>query len=132
MSLVLDPGIHKKIAVLSKEGNELSSDHHYSEARAKYIEAIKLLPDHFSNWEAATWLLVAIGDTHFFSDNFEKMMKSFTNAVQCPAGLGNAYIHLRLGQAYFELNELDKSADELTRAYMGGEWKFLWKMTLSI
>ncbi|USD22771.1 hypothetical protein MJO52_06440 [Microbulbifer variabilis] len=120
MSLELDPSIHDKIVVLSKEGDDLSNGAHYSEARAKYIEALKLLPDHPSNWEAATWLFVAIGDTHFLSENFEKMMKAFSNAVQCPGGLGNPFIHLRLGQAYWELNELDKSADELTRAYMGG------------
>jgi len=26
---------------------------------------------------------------------------------------------LRLGQVYFELNDVDKAADNLTRAYMG-------------
>lgn len=30
-----------------------------------------------------------------------------------------AFIHLRLGQCQFELGERDRSADELTRAYMG-------------
>ena len=120
MSLELDPSIHEKVVALSKEGDELSNDAHYPKARAKYIEALKLLPDHPSNWEAATWLFVAIGDTHFFSQSFEKMMKAFSNAVQSPGGLGNPFIHLRLGQAYFELSELDKSTDELTRAYMGG------------
>jgi hypothetical protein len=40
--------------------------------------------------------------------------------VQCPKGLGNPYIHSRLGQLYLEQNNVDKAADELTRAYMGG------------
>ena len=41
------------------------------------------------------------------------------NAIQCPTGLGNPYIHFRLGQTYFENGIMDKAADELTRAYMG-------------
>ena len=48
------------------------------------------------------------------------MMNCFVNAVQCPDGLGNPFIHLRLGQAYFELENPEKAADELARAYMGG------------
>lgn len=35
-------------------------------------------------------------------------------------GLGNPYIHLRLGQLYYEQENFDKAVDELTRAYMGG------------
>ena len=35
-----------------------------------------------------------------------------------PDGQGNALIHLRLGQTSFELGDLDRAADELTRAYM--------------
>ncbi|EPQ3362139.1 hypothetical protein O3I57_002684 [Acinetobacter baumannii] len=34
--------------------------------------------------------------------------------------MGNPYIHLRLGQLYYEEGYFDDSADELTRAYMGG------------
>lgn len=123
MSLELDPQIHEKVISLSKEGDSLASDNQHSEARTKYLEALKLLPDHPSQWEAATWLFVAVGDTHFYTGNFDKMMKCFVNAVRCPGGLGNPFIHLRLGQAYYELSEFDKSADELTRAYMGGEMK---------
>ncbi|PSF13082.1 hypothetical protein C7H09_03285 [Marinobacter fuscus] len=112
--------MHAKIELLCKEGEDFASQKLFSEARAKYIEALKLLPDKISDWEASTWIYVAIGDTHFYTGNFEKVMKCFFNAVQCPAGLGNPYVHLRLGQAYFELENLDKAADELTRAYMGG------------
>ncbi len=120
MTLELTTEIHEKIKSHCKEGDGLADNKLFSEARAKYIEALKLLPDQRSDWEASTWIYVAIGDTHFYEGNFEKMMKCFVNAVQCPGGLGNPYVHLRLGQAYFELDNIDKAADELTRAYMGG------------
>lgn len=120
MSPELAPDLHAKIKLLCKEGDDLAGQKLFAEARAKYIGALKLLPDQRSDWEASTWIYVAIGDTHFYAGNFEKVMKCFFNAVQCPGGLGNPYVHLRLGQAYFELENLEKAADELTRAYMGG------------
>ncbi len=119
MAKELDQKTHESVQALCKEGDALASQKLYEEARAKYIQALKLLPDHPADWVASTWIFVAIGDTHFYTGNYERMMKSFVNAVQCPEGLGNPFIHLRLGQAYFELGNLDKAADELTRAYMG-------------
>ena len=87
---------------------------------------MKLLPTPTQQWEAATWLYVAVGDTHFHEANFEKSFNAFFNAVQCPGGLGNPFVHLRLGQAYLELGDSAKAADELARAYMGaGEEIFL-------
>lgn len=120
MSSQLTTELHENIKLLCKDGDYLAESGLFSEARGKYIEALKLLPAETSNWEASTWIYAAIGDTHFQTGNFEKVMRCFTNALQCPGGLGNPYIHLRLGQAYFELGSLDRAIDDLTRAYMGG------------
>ena len=38
---------------------------------------------------------------------------------RCPGGLGNPFVHLRLGECCFDIGERDRAADELTRAYMG-------------
>jgi tetratricopeptide (TPR) repeat protein len=115
----LDDHTYVEVTRLSEEGNLLAEQNLFVEAKAKFIEALRLLPTPHSNWEAATWLYVGIGDMHFGLKVYEKMMYCFINAMQCPGGLGNPFIHLRLGQAYFELQHLDKAADELTRAYMG-------------
>jgi hypothetical protein len=37
--------------------------------------------------------------------------------MHCPNGIGNPFIHLRLGQCQFETGNLDSAADELTSAY---------------
>lgn len=110
----------EQIADLCREGDALASAGRPDDARQKYIAALKLLPGESRQWEAATWIYVALGDVHFRSQDVDKAFKCFYNAVQCPKGLGNPYIHLRLGQLYFEQNNFDKAADELTRAYMGG------------
>src|SRR5262249_55742751 len=71
------------------------------------------------DWDAATWVLAAIGDAHYFAQDYESALSALRNAVKCPDGLGNPFIHLRLGQCYFELGEMRKAEDELTRALMG-------------
>jgi tetratricopeptide (TPR) repeat protein len=115
----LDELIHSQITELSAGGNALADRANYSDAMAKFVQAIQLLPEPHQQWEAATWLWAAIGDMHFLLGDAEKTMQCFVNAVHCPGGLGNPFIHLRLGQACFDLGDLDKAADELTRAYMG-------------
>lgn len=111
--------LYAEITLLCKQGDKLVKSDKLEEAKAKYISALKLLPDNKDEWEAATWIYVAIGDVHFRLGNYDKCFKCFYNAVQCPKGLGNPFIHLRLGQMYYEQENMDKAADELTRAYMG-------------
>lgn len=82
-------------------------------------KAWKLIPEPKDNWEASTWLLAAIGDACFLSNNFRSGNDAFAYATRCPGGFGNSFIHLRLGQCQFELGNLDAAADELCRAYMG-------------
>ena len=120
MTQQLSDALHQQIVDLCKEGDALASAGNPEDAKQKYITALKLLPGEPGQWEAATWIYVALGDVHFHSQNFDKAFKCFYNAVQCPGGLGNPYIHLRLGQLYFEKKSFDKATDELTRAYMGG------------
>ena len=123
MTSQLPDALYAEIAALSKLGDDLVKAGQLEPAKEKYIAALKLLPENHREWEASTWLYVAIGDVHFSMGNYEKAFKCFFNAVQCPKGLGNPYIHLRLGQLYFEQGNLDKAADELTRAYMGAGMK---------
>lgn len=112
--------IHEEITSLCKRGDELVKLGNVEEAKKNYVDSLKLLPSDHREWEAATWIYVAMGDMYFHLKNYEQAFKCFYNAVQCPQGVGNPYIHLRLGQLYFEEGGFEESADELTRAYMGG------------
>ncbi len=117
--LELPVDIYAEITQRCRKGDELAETGKFVEAKDEYIAALKLLPSEPREWEAATWIYVAIGDVHLRMHNFDKAFKCFFNAVQCPQGLGNPYIHLRLGQMYYEEEQFDKAADELARAYMG-------------
>jgi hypothetical protein len=70
--------------------------------------------------EAAAWILAAIGDVNFLTGDFAAGRDNLSLAMHCPGGIGNPFLHLRLGQCQFELGNLDRSKDELSRAYMGG------------
>ena len=115
----LDEATYAEVERLSAEGDVLAEEENYEEAKSRFLEALRLVPLPHQNWVAATWLYVAIGDMHFHLGDAENTKQSFETAVQCPDGLGNPFIHLRLGQANLDLGHADRAADELTRAYMG-------------
>jgi tetratricopeptide (TPR) repeat protein len=98
----------------------LVAQRQFEQAYAFYVDALNLVPDPPEEWEATTWILAAVGDLYFLAGNMGRSVTAFEDAVRCPGGLGNPFIHLRLGECYFELDNLDRAADELTRAYMGG------------
>lgn len=120
MKKELDRKIHKEIAGLCKEGDLLVKAGEYSKAAGKYVDALEMLPKPFTDWDAATWIFGSLGDAHFKDGAYEKALKSFANALYCPGGLGNAYIHLGLGKSQYELGQIEEATDNLTRAYMGG------------
>ncbi|KLD72362.1 tetratricopeptide repeat protein [Xanthomonas pisi] len=91
----------------------------FPSALAAYRSAWNLLPDPKEDWHAATWILAAVGDANFRSGDFTAGRDTLSRAMHCPGALGNPFIHLRLGQCQLELGNLDRSADELMRAYMG-------------
>ena len=115
--------VHEKITSLSAKGDNLAEKGKYSEALAIYWEAWDLLPEPKTNWDAATWLLVAIGDANFLSEDYVAGKDNLSQAMHCPDAIGNPFIHMRLGQCQLELNNLDRAADELARAYMGGGYE---------
>ena len=111
---------------LSAEGDAHMEGGAHESALRCYADAIRLLPEPWEQWNAATWLLGAIADAHFAMGRFEAVQAALDDAMHCPGAIGNPFMHLRLGQACFELGDLERAADELMRAYMGaGEEIFL-------
>ena len=110
---------HAQIQQLCAEGDQLAKAKRYADALKPYWAAWDLLPEPQTDWEAATWILVAIGDANFLSSDFVAGRDNLSQAMHCPDAIGNPFIHLRLGQCQFELQALDRAADELMRAYMG-------------
>ena len=119
MERELDDALHQRICDLCAKGDALVEQRQFERAFGFYCDALNLVPPPAEDWEATTWILAAIGDLYFLAKMAKKSLKAFEDAVRCPGGLGNPFIHLRLGQCNFDLGQLDRAADELTRAYMG-------------
>jgi tetratricopeptide (TPR) repeat protein len=115
----LSDDVHDRVAVLCKNGDALAEKGEYSAALQEYWAAWDLLPEPHTEWDAATWILTAIGDANFLCGDFAAGKDNLSMAMRCPSAIGNPFIHLRLGQCQFELGNLDPAAEELARAYMG-------------
>jgi hypothetical protein len=117
--LELDPATHRRITQIGKEADRLREAGDFANSYDKYVEAWELLPEPKGEWEAATWLLGSMGDLCVVGGKWDAARQALEQAMHCPGGLGNPFLHLRLGQVRFEMGDMDRAADELTRAYMG-------------
>ncbi|WP_439632229.1 tetratricopeptide repeat protein [Gemmata sp.] len=115
----LSDDAHEHIQALCKQGDVLAKKRLYPAALEQYWAAWDLLPEPQTDWQAATWILAAVGDANFLSGDFTAGRDNLSLAMHCPGAIGNPFLHLRLGQCQFELGDLDRAADELARAYMG-------------
>lgn len=115
----LSDAIHEEIQRHCAIGDKFASAKQYPDALQSYWTAWNLLHEPKTEWEAATWILAAVGDANFLDSDFVAGRDNLSQAMHCPNAIGNPFIHLRLGQCQFELQAFDRAADELMRAYMG-------------
>ncbi|MFI4876398.1 MAG: tol-pal system YbgF family protein [Blastopirellula sp. JB062] len=114
----LDETLHSQVTELSEAGNLLFDAGDYEGAAEKFDAAWQLLPEPKTEWESALWLLAAKADSHFVRQQYAEAIAALTRAAMCPEGLGNPFLHLRLGQAHFEMGDQARAGNELTMAYM--------------
>jgi len=114
----LSDDIYSKITDFSDQGNDYLDEGNYDKAILAFENALKLLPEPKAQWEAYTWLKASIGDAHFQSNRFSECSESEFDALNGPDAMENPFIHLRLGQALFELGHMERAESELLQAYM--------------
>lgn len=116
----LDDQIYARIKALCQNGEEAAARGQRSEAIEDFSAALEVVPAPKEEWESTTWILGAIGDLQFLDGAFEASRETLQWAMHCPGAIGNPFLHLRLGQCQFELENLERAGDELARAYLGG------------
>jgi len=116
--MTLPEPLYDEIVRLCEAGNSHCDNDDFEAALEAFRSAAALLPEPKTDWEAATWVYTAIGDALFFLDDYTQALEALQIAVVSPDGLGNPFIHLRLGQCHYELGNHTQAADDLTRAYM--------------
>lgn len=112
----LDDETYERIKELCAQGDALVADEKHAEALASYQRAWDLLGEPRDNPETAIWIAVAMGDVHFHDRRYSDAKGLFAIALMFGAG-DNPFVHLRIGECYFELGDMTRAADELTRAY---------------
>lgn len=115
----LSEDIYEVIKSHCNEGDLALEDDDLQDAYDCYMKAWNLVPEPQTNWEASTWILGALADLYFISNDFQQVKESLDFAMHCPNAIGNPFLHLRLGQAELELGNTEKAKDELARALMG-------------
>jgi len=115
----LSNDVHRRLVALCKQGDKLAEAEDYPAALREYRSAWELLPEPRTEWEAATWVMGAIGDAQFQGGDYAAGRDSLATALKCPDGPGNPFLHLRLGQCLYELGRLDEAAAELASARQG-------------
>jgi tetratricopeptide (TPR) repeat protein len=115
----LSDAVHEEIKRLCATGDSCAKAKKFPDALTNYWAAWDLLPEPKTQWEAAMWILAAVGDANYLGGDYVAGRDNLSLAMQCPDAIGNPFIHYRLGQCQFEIGNLDQAADELMRAYMG-------------
>lgn len=100
--LELPQPTYEEICRLCALGDEHADEERFTEALSVYWAAWDLLPEPKTQWEAATWILAAIGDANFFGGDFVAGRDNLALAMHCPDAIGNPFLHLRLGQCQYE------------------------------
>jgi tetratricopeptide (TPR) repeat protein len=116
----LDEATHARLTSICTEGNVLAEAGDLDGALKMYQRALEIVPEPIHQWEATTWLFTALGDVLFLQRRYAQARDFLAEAMHCPGAIGNPFIHLRLGQTQYELQEHDRAKDELARAYLVG------------
>lgn len=89
----------------------------FRDALRLFYQAWLLLPKPQTDYEAAGWVLTAIGDTYFRLAQYEQGQEALASALHCPNTSTSAFVHLRLGQCRWEVNQTDTAIEALLQAY---------------
>ena len=114
----LGAAVYKKITKLSAVGDIYADREKWDKALKKYYKALELIPEPKYDWEASTWLYVAIGDAYYYKEEYNDAINNMNEALKCPDALGNPFINLRMGQSYYELGDYNNAKRYLIQAYM--------------
>lgn len=107
----------KKIRAKVDRGDELLDRDEFARALEAFHEAVALIPAPKHQHEIALTAYTALGEGYFFAGYHDQALRAFAAALKAPGGVENPLLHLRIGQACFEISEFDRAADALTRAY---------------
>lgn len=116
----LSADVFAAIRVRAEEGERRMEAGDFRGAFDEFVAGLELLPDPREQWNATAWLLVGMGEAAVRAGHFAAAERPLGEAMWSPGTIGNPWVHLRQGQVKLEMGDMERAADELARAYMGG------------
>jgi len=113
----LPDDIYEQVEILSEAGNDAADDDDFEEAVAQWEQALALLPEPATQWEAYVWLKASIGDGYYHLDDFASAKSHLYDALNGPDGHESSFVHYLLGKTLIRLDD-DKGVESLLKAYM--------------
>ena len=102
---------------IGAEGDDLAEAGRFTEAVATYRRGLDLIARDPDARGAALWFHVAIGDAHWLGGEPDDAGQAFVRALLV-GGLGNPFVHLRLGQAHIAVGREREGLGELLKALL--------------
>lgn len=110
--------LYNQIVSELEQGDQYAETGQHNEAIKKYETALNLVPFQKENWEVSLHIYTAMADSYFNLGNYQQASNNYEQALKCPDGLDNGYVWLGLGEAFYELENMNKAKDALISAYM--------------
>lgn len=110
--------LYNQIVSELEQGDQYAETEQHNEAIKKYETALNLVPFQKENWEVSLHIYTAMADSYFNLGNYKQASNNYEQALKCPDGLDNGYVWLGLGEAFYELENMNKAKDALISAYM--------------
>ena len=113
----LDDRIVAAVTELCERGDDAVEAGRYDAAVALYREALALVPHPVHAWAVSTWIHSAVAEAYYLAGELPRARDAIDEAFRCDGAIGNAFLHLRLGQVELQLGNRGRALDELIRAY---------------
>ncbi len=109
---------YAEVLRICSEGDEFAQTRDFDQALLRYRQAWELLPEPRYQWEAAEWLLAAIGDAEFQRGEFAAARKALMDAMMSvDSAKANPFLRMRLGECMYETGEEAEAANWLGLAF---------------
>ncbi len=105
--------IEASLDELCNEGETYLDGGAFNLAYDRFNKALKLVPDPKKEHETTTWILGQLAEVYHQLQDFNAVRKALVFAMDCPGGAENPFLQLRLGQAFYELGELEDARTHL-------------------
>jgi tetratricopeptide (TPR) repeat protein len=109
---------YDEFADLYDEANKLFTRGKVDEALLVFAEALKIIPEPKNEWEETLGILAGIADVWFFKQNYQVCLDALKDAFECPGADQAAHLHFRMGQAYYELEDIPNATESFYKAHI--------------